>query len=69
MKHATKMSSRGLLEAKITSNLRTTGNYYDDCGFCGGRDGTLVGGGSGCGDDGSLSNGAGFQKSYDDLTA
>ena len=34
-----------LLEAKINSKLRTTGNYCHDCDFCGGGGGLVVGGG------------------------
>ena len=35
------MSSLGLLEAKINSKLRTTGNYCHNCDFCGGGGGLL----------------------------
>ena len=37
--------------------------------FCGGGGGTVVGGGSGCGDVGGVKTGGGFQRSYDYLTA
>ena len=53
-----KISSLGLIEAKIIPKLRTTGNY---CNFCGGGGGLVfsggalvVGGGSICGDLGVL---------------
>ena len=45
------------------------GNSFDDDGeFCAGDIGTVVGGGSVCGDCGGVSTGSAFQKSYDVLT-
>ena len=40
------MSSLGLLEAKIITKLRTTGNYCHGGYFCGCGGGLLVGGGA-----------------------
>ena len=40
------------------------GNYCATCEMCSGGGGTVVGGSS----DSGVSTGAGFQRSYDDLT-
>ena len=40
-----KLSSLGLLEAKIITKLRPTGNYCHGLNFCGCGGGLLVGGG------------------------
>ena len=44
------MSSLGLVEAKISPKKRTTGNYCDCCEICDDGGGTVVVGGSDCGD-------------------